>query len=110
MYTVNIALKNSTNSIGLVYKAHKNADDAYRKLKATVGQKVDFEDDFGLKVCVEMDCVAAVTFSEVEKEMDKSGQFQILQTKADLRTRNNAQNDAGLKLLGQADSRLMGAN
>lgn len=106
MYNVNLIYKNSPIAQVFTFKAHKNADDLYKRVKILVGTdgKIDIEDDFGSKSTVEMSCIAAVNFIEYEKEMAKNGEIQILQTKQDLKTQVNAKNDVGLRILGDAAS------
>lgn len=98
METVNFILKNNPNALTLVFKAHKNADDLYKKSLKSDG-KIEAEDDFGLKLAIDMSEVAAVTSSEYEKDMDKNGDMQIIQHKSSLKTQSKAKNDIGVQML-----------
>lgn len=107
MLTVNFVPKNSSNTLSFVFKAFKNADELYRKANSALkdGSIIDVEDDFETKGTIRMEDVAALTFSEYEKDMDKNGDLQIIQHKSQLKTQNKAKNDVGLRLLdGAANS------
>ena len=102
METVNFFFKNSNGTLSFVFKAFKNADEAYKRATAvSIGKSIQIEDDFGLKATIDMDSVAAITTNEVEKDMYKQGQLQILQAKADLKTQSEAKNDIGLQMLSR---------
>lgn len=109
MLTVNFLLKNNPNNLTLVFKAFKNADDAYRKALNS-GCKVEFEDDFGLKLYVDMLEVSSVTFSEYSKDMDKNMDLQIIQHKAQLKAQTTARNDIGLQMLEKQATPIIKAN
>lgn len=109
MLTVNFLLKNNPNNLTLVFKAFKNAEDAYKKALIS-GCQVGFEDDYGLKLSINMDEVASVTFSEYEKDMDKNMDLQIIQHKARLKAQNTARNDIGLQMLEKAANPIIKAN
>ena len=101
METVNFFFKNSGGTLSFVFKAHKNSDEAYKRAVAEPSF-IEIEDDFGLKATIDMDSVAAITINEVEKDMYKQGQLQILQAKADLKTQSEAKNDIGLQMLSRS--------
>lgn len=98
MYTCNFVLKNNPNALTLVFKAHKNAEDLYKKALASVG-KIEAEDDFGCKLAIGMQDVAAISMSEYEKDVDKNMDLQIIQHKAQLKAQSKARNDIGLQML-----------
>ena len=103
-----MVLKNNPNSLTLVFKAHKRADDLYKKALASIG-KIEEEDDFGCKLAVDMSEVAAITFSEFEKDMDKNNELQLIQHKAQLKAQSRARNDMGLQIL-EGNNQMMAAN
>lgn len=99
MQTVNFILKNNPNALTLVFKAHKNAEDLYKKAVPSSDKKIDVEDDFGCKLSIIMSDVAAVTMSEYEKDMDKNMDLQIIQHKSQLKGQAKARTDVGLQML-----------
>ena len=101
MLTVNFVLKNNSNALTLVFKAYKNADEAYKKILNSTS-KLELEDDFETKIAIDMGDVAAVSISDYEKDMDKHGELQIIQHKSTLKMQNKAKNDVGLRLLDSA--------
>lgn len=107
---MNFVLKNNPNSLTLVFKAHKSADDFYRKSVNSFDNKVEDEDDFGTKLAINMSDVAAVTFSEYEKDMDKNMDLQIIQHKSQLKGQSKARNDIGLQMLEKSASPLIKSN
>lgn len=107
MYQVTFALKNSPNVIALTFKAHAEADRLYNRATTVVRSHeqqypqithLDATDDFNLRLCVALTDVAAVQFSDVETEMDKQGDFQLLQARSNVKTSNLARQDNLLKL------------
>lgn len=107
MYQVTFALKNSPNVIALTFKAHAEADRLYNRAATIVRSHeqnypqvthLDATDDYNLRLCVAINDVAAVQFSDVEVEMDKQGEFQILQARSNVKTSNFARQDNLLKL------------
>lgn len=109
MHTVNFILKNNPNSLTLVFKAHKAAEDAYKKVIHSI-EKVELADDYGLKLLINMSDVASVSFGEYEQDMEKNMDLQIIQHKAQLKAQNKAKNDAGLRLLEQSAQPLIKSN
>lgn len=88
MYTVNFIIKNNPNALTAGFKAHKNADELYRKALASAG-KIEVEDDYGLKLTVDMDEVCGVTFSDYEDDTNKNMEFQFIQMKVQARFKND---------------------
>lgn len=109
MYTVNLILRNNPNPITAVFKAHKNADDVYKKLLLSL-DKIVVEDDFELKLVVDMKEVVAISFSEYEKDMDKNMDLQIVQHKAQLKAQSRARSDIGLQMLEKSANPLIKAS
>lgn len=109
MLTVNFLLKNNPNNLTLVFKAFAEADRSYKK---TIGStaKLEFEDDYGLKLSIDMSEVASVTFSEYAKDMDKNMDLQIIQHKAQLKAQTAARNDIGLQMLEKQANPIIKAN
>ena len=101
MHTVNLIPRNSPNTLTFVFNAYKAADDLYRKLNAALKTDdiIEIEDDFETKAVVRMEDIAAATFSEYDKDMDKNGDLQIIQQKSMLKTQNKDKNDIGLQML-----------
>lgn len=104
MQIVNFILKNNPSALTLVFKAFKSADDLYRKAINSTDKKIEAEDDFGCKLSIDMSDVAAVTFSEYEKDMDKNMDLQIVQHKSQLKAQSRAKNDIGLQMLEKSAS------
>jgi len=102
-------LKNQPNSLTLVFKAYKAGDDLYRKALNSIS-KIEVEDDFGLKMAIDMSEVAAITFSEYSKDMDKNMDLQIIQHKAQLKAQTTARNDIGLQMLEKQANPIIKAN
>lgn len=104
MLTVNLIPKNSPNALTFVFKHFKNADELYKKASLALKDEsiIEAEDDFETRCIVRMGDIAAITFSEYEKDMDKNGDMQIIQHKCRLKTENKAKNDVGLRLLDSA--------
>lgn len=93
----------------MVFKAHKAADDLYKKALKATGH-IEEEDDFGTKLAINMLDVAAVTFSEYEKDMDKNMDLQIIQHKAQLKAQTRAKQDMTLQMLEKQAKPLLQAN
>ena len=94
----------------MVFKAHKAAEDAYKKALNCIIPKVEFEDDFDLKLSISMNDVASITFSEYSKDMDKNMDLQIIQHKAQLKAQTTARNDIGLQMLEKQANPIIKAN
>jgi hypothetical protein len=99
MLTVNFVLKNNPSNLTLVFKAHKNAEDAYNKASAFPNTALLFEDDYGLKLAIDMGDVASITFSEYANDMDKNMDLQIIQHKSQLKAQARAKQDMTLHML-----------
>lgn len=67
------------------------------------------EDDFGSVLSVRGDSLSAASFTDVERDLDRNGQIQLLQHRAQLKTQNLASNDSQIKLLNTA-SRIQGVS
>lgn len=104
MLTVNIIPKNSPNTLSFIFKAFKEADSVYKKalLSLKENEIIEIEDDFETKAVIRMSDIAAITFSEYEKDMDKNGDLQIIQHKCQLKTQSKAKNDIGLQMLDRS--------
>lgn len=96
---MNFILQNNPNALTMIFKANKNAEDLYKKSIDADGRFIDCEDDFGCKLRIDMKFVAAVTFSEYEKDLDKNGDLMIIQQKAQLKTQQKARTDVGLQIM-----------
>lgn len=101
MYAVSLLFRNSGTTQSFYFKAFKNADDFYRKASDVSANLIEVHDDFESRGWFDRKELMGVSFTDIEKEMDKQGQMQIIQAKATLRAQNLANNDAGLKLLNQ---------
>lgn len=100
MHSVSFLMRNSPVQMSFVFKAYKAANDLFKKAQAQGGSGViHIEDDFDSLAFVDMSCVACVSFVEVEKEMGKNGDLQILQEKANLKTQAKAKQDLGFQML-----------
>lgn len=111
MLTVNFLLKNNPNNLTLVFKAYAEAERSYKRaLGSDEDSKVEFEDDYGLKLAIDMSEVASVTFSEYAKDMDKNMDLQIIQHKAQLKAQTTARNDIGLQMLEKAANPIIKSN
>lgn len=108
MYTVNFCIKGNSNAITAAFKAHKNAEDLYKKYLSGVS-KIEEEDDYGLKLSIERSEISAATFSSYEDDMAKNMEFQLIQHKAQLKAQSRAKNDMGLQLLEQNANPMMKA-
>lgn len=108
MYMTNLIPKNSPNALTFVFKAHKSAEDLYKKSVAAINtdEIIECIDDFDTKAIIRMSDIVAVTFSEYEKDMEKNGDLSIIQHKSQLKTQNKAKNDVGLRLLDSASNSL----
>lgn len=107
MFSVSFLVKNSPIAMMFTFKAHKLADDLYKKgckLLKTDGV-IEMKDDYGMESSIDMSSIAAVNKSEYEQEMKKNGDIQILQAKQDLKTKTMAQQDIGLRMLGDEANR-----
>lgn len=93
----------------MVFKAHKNAEDLYKKALTSV-PNIEAEDDYGLKLSVIMSEVAAITFSEYADDMDKNMDLQIVQHKSQLKAQTKARNDIGLQMLEKSANPIIKAN
>ena len=82
----------------------------YKKALASTAAKIEAEDDYGTKLVIDMSDVAAVTFSEYEKDMDKNMDLQIIQHKAQLKAQSKAKNDMSLQILEKQAQPLIHAN
>lgn len=109
MQTVNFVLRNNPNSLTMVFRFHKAAEELYKKALIATG-KIEDEDDFGCKLSIDISDVSAVTFSEYEKDMEKNMEFQLIQHKAQLKAQSKARNDVGLQILEQNSSPIVKAN
>lgn len=109
MLTVNFLLKNNPNNLTLVFKSYAEADRSYKKALIS-SDRIDFEDDYGLKLAIDMSEVASVTFSEYAKDMDKNMDLQIIQHKAQLKAQTTARNDIGLQMLEKQANPIIKAN
>lgn len=95
MYIVSVAVNSIVFSF--TFKAHKNADDFFRKAAKAEG-RVEIEDDYGSKGSFDTSKVA-VNFTDVCKDSDMQGEMQILRQKSMLKAQTAANNDIGLQLL-----------
>lgn len=110
MFTVNFILKNNPNGLTLVFKAHKNAEEIYKKASGFPDTRFLLEDDYGLKLAIDMVDVSSLTFSEYEKDMDKNMDMQIIQHKAQLKAQSKAKSDMSLQILEKQAQPLIHAN
>lgn len=106
MHTVNFIFKNTSNSITLIFKAFKNADDIFKKAIQSHTAKLSVEDDYELVGLIDMSEVSAVTMSDFSKEMDRNGEMGLIQHKSQLKAQNNAKNDVGLQILSKSGNAL----
>lgn len=108
MYVVNFILKNCTSALSFNYKLAKTATDVYKrgteelKIHKPFPHAITVSDDYGQDATVEMNAVAAVTFGDIERDLDRQGETALLQAKAQLRSQMNAKNDKGLAILSDA--------
>jgi hypothetical protein len=107
MYAVSVMLKNSSAFQPLYFKHFKNADEAYKKIKNIIALSeveavsVVIEDDFESFASIVINNIAAVSFTDVEREFEKQAELEILRTKAMLRGQAIAKNDPALSMLNQ---------
>lgn len=110
MYTVNFLLKNNPNNLTLVFKAFAEAERAYNKAIVPTEKRIEFEDDYGLKLVISMSDVASATFSEYAIDMDKNMELQIIQHKAQLKAQARAKQDMTLHMLEKQANPIIQAN
>lgn len=106
MYVVSMLFKGSDLALAQHFNTFKNAEEFYRKaMKFVSGMAngiMENEDDFGSMVRVSSDSLAAVSFTDVEKDLEKNGKIQIMQHRSQLKTQSMAQSDSQIKLLNTA--------
>lgn len=104
MNSVNFIFKNSPLSLSFVFKTYKNADELFKKASASLRVGfIEAEDDFGGKCKIDMESVAGISLSEIEKEMDKRGEVSLLEVKAQTKFQNRANSETKIlqpKLVG----------
>lgn len=113
MYAVSILLKSSALSQSFYFKAFKNADELYKKSRTIIGSNpatvLDVEDDFNARGGFDSVDLAGVSFTDIEEDMKRNGEMQLIQHKATLRTQQIAKGDPTLQLMNSA-SKLVGVN
>lgn len=109
MYAVSLLLKNSGLSQSFYFKAFKNADECFRKVFSSTEAMIRIEDDFNARGTFLHDSISAVSFSDIEEDMKRNGEMQIIQHKATLRTQQLAKGDPTLAILNNS-SKLVGVN
>lgn len=109
MYAVSILLKNSALSQSFYFKAFKKADELFKGLTALQPVIMPFEDDFGSRGSFLIAEIAGVSFTDIEEDMKRTGEMQVIQHKAQLRTQQLAKADPALQLMNSS-SKIIGAN
>lgn len=109
MYAVSILLKNSALSQSFYFKAFKNADELLKGLTALSPTLMPFEDDYGARGSFLISEIAGVSFTDIEEDMKRTGEMQLLQHKAQLRTQQIAKADPALQLMSST-SKIVSAN
>lgn len=102
MHTVNLIPRSTPTTLTFVFKHHKNADEVYKRAMNAIKEDtiIEIEDDFGTMGVVRMADIAAISFSEYEKDMQRNGELGLIQHKEQLKTQKKAQSDLGLQILG----------
>lgn len=102
MLTVNLIPRTTSTTMTFVFKAFKNAEELYKRLNKALrsDEIVEIEDDFGTMGIVRMADIAAISFSEYEKDMQRNGELGLIQHKEQLKAQKKAQSDLGLQILG----------
>lgn len=106
MYAVSILLKNSALSQLFYFKAFKNADEVYRSKRSDF---LEVEDDYAARGHFIVSEIAGLSFTDIEEDMKRQGEVQVIQHKAQLRTQQIAKADPALQLMSSA-SKIVSAN
>ncbi len=109
MYAVSILLKNSALSQSFYFKAFKKADELFKALSSNIPPLMPFEDDYGAKGSFLFDQLAGISFTDIEEDMKRQGEMQVIQHKAQLRTQQLAKADPQLQLM-TSSSKIVSAN
>lgn len=83
-----------------MFKANKNAEELYVKA-VKPDAYINAEDDFGTRAFINLQEVAAISFSEYENDMERNGKLGLIQHKAQLKAQKEAEQDVGLQILNQ---------
>jgi len=106
LYAISILLKNSALSQSFYFKSFTSADEFYKKATDNSSESpLVVEDDYNSKGAFILQEVAAVSFTDIKKDMEKQGEMEILRQKAILRAQKFADHDNGLKLLNNGVSK-----
>lgn len=100
MFSVNFIFKNCSSALSFSFKAYKNADQLYKKGQSLAEERLLAEDDYGQMASIDMSTVSAISFGDIEKDLDRQGELSILQTKSQMRTQIAGKNDAHIRMLG----------
>lgn len=95
MYVVSIITYGM--SLNYSFKGFKSADDLFRKASKADG-RIEIEDDYGSRGSVDV-TGASINFTDISKDLDRNGEQQILQAKASLKTKKQADSDIGLRMM-----------
>lgn len=101
MLTVNLITRQTPTTLTFVFHAYKNANELYKRLNAALrsDEIVEIEDDFGTMAIARMEDIAAISFSEYEKDMQRNGELGLIQHKENLKAQKRAQGDVGLQII-----------
>jgi hypothetical protein len=110
MYAISIIMKSGLTQT-FYFKTFKNPDEYYKKLKnyfsdPNLSISFSIEDDFESKSEFLINGIEGVSFTDIEKDLDRQGDLKISQEKANLRMLDKARNDAGLKMLQSTQQNL----
>jgi hypothetical protein len=100
MYSVSFMFRNSSNSIGLTFKEHKDAVAAHAKWQMDSALMIQIKDDFGQNAVINMQDVAVCTLGDIGKELERQGEIQLLQARTQAKMQSVFRNDPTLKLIG----------
>jgi len=109
LYAVSILLKNSALSQSFYFKAFKKADETYKRALSSPDSPLVIDDDFGGRASFLFTEIAAMSFTDIEEDMKRNGEMQVIQHKAQLRTQQLAKADPQLQLMNSS-AKIMGAN
>lgn len=110
MYSVSFLVKNSPIALMFTFKAHKAAEDLFKKGSSILGteEMIEVKDDYEMESKIDMGTIAAINKSDYHQEMKKNGDIQILQAKADAQTQSRAKQDIGLRIMNEANDIIPG--
>ena len=101
MYSISVILKGNPTALNYVFKAYKNADEAYRRLitPSAPSTTISIEDDYDARGVITIDQIAAVHFLDLNKDGDKNAELSLLMAKSQMKANNLARSDVGMNIM-----------